>query len=152
MVLLATVNVLYLIGAVILIIFVFFNGLFNAGRFRYTINQKEKSLNEKEIQVVRQEGVIKEKDLFIGKLQSDIQLEAKQLAEVQFTSWKEKELQAHRVVIIEAAIQKAEAMLAEWKIQEGEKIRKDAVKRSMGVNFGKITEHLIPFSTHLEDF
>jgi predicted Holliday junction resolvase-like endonuclease len=67
-------------------------------------------------------------------------------------SWKEKELDAHRKIIFRAALEKAESLLAGWKITEGDKLRSDAVKRSMGVNFGKITEHLIPFSKHLEEF
>jgi predicted Holliday junction resolvase-like endonuclease len=165
MVLLAvtTVNVWFLVGAIALVLIVYFNGLTNQAHLKAILTEKERVLNEKEIHVVKQEGIIKEKDLVaaglikekgltIGKLQSDIQVQAQKIAEGQFTTWKEKELEAHRKVIIQAAIERAQAMLAEWKISEGEKLRKDAVKRSMGVNFGKITEHLIPFSIHLQDF
>ena len=108
--------------------------------------------SQKEIDNLKHEGTIKDKNLIIEKLQTEMKGQAQDLAVKQFDEWKERELDTHRKVIIQAAIEKAQAMLAEWKIEEGDKLRKDAVKRSMGVNFGKITEHLIPFSKHLEDF
>lgn len=42
--------------------------------------------------------------------------------------------------------------MAQWVIDEEDRLRKDAVTRSMGVNLGKITEHLVPFSEHLKNF
>ena len=53
---------------------------------------------------------------------------------------------------MEAALESAQGKLAEWKVIVERDLRRDAVKRSMGVNFGKITEHLIPFSIHLTEF
>ena len=52
----------------------------------------------------------------------------------------------------DAAVQQAKSLFGRWIIDEEDRLRKDAVTRSMGVNLGKITEHLVPFSEHLKDF
>jgi predicted Holliday junction resolvase-like endonuclease len=165
-----TVNVWFLIVALAALLIVFINAQSTAAQLKRTITQretaliqKETALKDKEIEYIKKEGVfrekellssglLKEKDLLIGKIQSDIKVEAHKIAEGHLAIWKQKELESQRTVIMQAALQRAQAILAEWKIEEGDKLRKDAVKRSMGVNFGKITEHLIPFSIHLQEF
>lgn len=95
---------------------------------------------------------IKDKDLQIEKMVANAKETANNLAIRQLEIWKENELEAHRKVIMEAATTRAQSMLAEWKITVEKQLRQDAVTRSMGVNFGKITEHLLPFSKHLIQF
>ena len=47
------------------------------------------------------------------------------------------------------ARREAQVTLVEWKQQEEESIRQDAIKRSQSVIVGKVTEHMVPF---LPDF
>jgi len=112
--------------------------------------QDQKSKNE--LELLKREGILKDKDLQIEKMLADAKAVATELAAKQFEDWKERELQTHRKVIIDAAFEQSKVWLAEWKIAEEKGLRKDAVTRSMGVNFGKITEHLVPFSVHLQNF
>lgn len=74
------------------------------------------------------------------------------MASLIFNQWKESELETHRKVMLEAAEKSAQALLALWKLDSEKGFRQDAITRSMGVNFGKITEHLLPFSKHLTQF
>ena len=103
-------------------------------------------------ELLRFQGVLKDKDLQIEKMLAEAKEVADRIAVKQLEDWKEKELETHRKVIIDAAFEQAKVWLAEWKITEEKGFRKDAVTRSMGVNFGKITEHLVPFSLHLQNF
>jgi predicted Holliday junction resolvase-like endonuclease len=89
---------------------------------------------------------------FLNKLHLEFEKEAENKATTLLDIWKSKELEQHRNIIIKAAADSAQGMLAEWKLEVEKGLRKDAVTRSMGVNFGKITEHLIPFSVHLQEF
>ena len=107
---------------------------------------------DNDLALLKKDGILKDKDLQIEKMLADAKAVAQGLAEKQFEEWKGKELETHRKVIIDAAFEQAKTWLAEWKILEEKNLRKDAVTRSMGVNFGKITEHLIPFSIHLAEF
>jgi len=88
----------------------------------------------------------------IQKIQSEITNQANDLAAIKLEEWKGKELETHRQVIRGSAIEEAKSLLSQWIIEEEKGLRKDAVTRSMGVNFGKITEHLLPFSSHLSEF
>jgi predicted Holliday junction resolvase-like endonuclease len=118
-------------------------------------NNKRKLITQKganDLELLKWEGILKDKNLEIQKMNENAKAIATDLATKQLESWKENELQTHRNVIIEAALKQSKVWLAEWKIAEEKILRKDAVTRSMGVNFGKITEHLIPFSAHLENF
>jgi predicted Holliday junction resolvase-like endonuclease len=116
------------------------------------INQFRKDTAANQLKIVSLEGTVREKDLFIGKIQSDIQLEANNKATLLLTQWKESELENQRKIIFEDAKERAKTLLSMWMMDEEKKLRKDAVIRSMGVNFGKITEHLLPFSHHLAEF
>lgn len=104
------------------------------------------------LEAVRNDGLIREKDLEIQKIKSEITNQANDLATVKLEEWKTKELESHREVMWNAAVDKAKSLLSQWIIEEEKGLRKDAVTRSMGVNFGKITEHLLPFSSHLSEF
>lgn len=109
-------------------------------------------INKNTISSLENEARLNAKSLVIEELKRRTATAAQELATSQFETWKTNELENHRKVIIEAALERAKAVLAAWKIDEEKKLRKDAVSRSMGVNFGKITEHLLPFSVHLSEF
>lgn len=119
------------------------------GRYKGKLQESRHLLDKS---VAEKDAKIKELELTMQTIQANLKGNAQDLAKKWLDEWKEKELEEHRKVIIRAAVEKAESLLAAWKITEGDRLRKDAVKRSMGVNFGKITEHLIPFSKHLEQF
>jgi predicted Holliday junction resolvase-like endonuclease len=105
-----------------------------------------------QVKLVTLEGVIREKDLAISIIKTEINGQAQELATIHFDTWKEKELDAHRKIIFDAASERAKGLLREWILDEEKGLRKDAIVRSMGVNLGKITEHLVPFSDYLKNF
>jgi predicted Holliday junction resolvase-like endonuclease len=102
---------------------------------------------------------INEKDLLVQKMASDtellkaeLQLNVNTLAQAEFEKFRANELEQYQKVLRQAAVETAQKWLAEWKIVEEKKLREDAVKRSMSVNLGKITEHLVPFSEYFKQF
>lgn len=120
--------------------------------FSNSLKKFRREISESKLKISSLEGLTREKDLLISAIRANIKVEAQSLAKVEFEGWKENELDNHRKVIHEAANDRAKSMLSLW-IQDTEKeLRKDAITRSMGVNFGKITEHLLPFSSHLAEF
>lgn len=108
--------------------------------------------NELRDKVKKAETAFTESKLIFDKKEAEYQLNMNVLAREQFEKFKSEELETYRKVIREAAYDDAKGMLRGWIIDEEKSLRKDAVTRSMGVNLGKITEHLVPFSGHLEDF
>ena len=98
------------------------------------------------------EARIKEQELMLQRNDAELNLLANQRATYQFELFKTNELEGYKKIMQEAAHREAQSLYARWIIEEEEKLRKDAVTRSMGVNLGKITEHLVPFSSHLEHF
>ena len=98
------------------------------------------------------ENKIKEQELMLQRNDAELNLLANQRATYQFELFKTNELGGYKKIMQEAAHQEARSLYARWIIDEEERLRKDAVTRSMGVNLGKITEHLVPFSSHLEHF
>ena len=65
---------------------------------------------------------------------------------------KTTELDGYKKRTDELSVEAATNLFHQWIRDEEQKLRKDAVTRSMGVNLGKITEHLVPFSTHFNQF
>jgi predicted Holliday junction resolvase-like endonuclease len=98
------------------------------------------------------ENRIKAQELMLQRNDAELNLIANQRAGYQFELFKNNELEGYKKIMQEAAHQEAMSLYARWIIDEEERLRKDAVTRSMGVNLGKITEHLVPFSSHLEHF
>jgi predicted Holliday junction resolvase-like endonuclease len=98
------------------------------------------------------ENRIKEQELMLQRNDAELNLLANQRASYQFELFKTNELEGYKKIMQEAAHQEAKSLFERWVIDEEERLRKDAVTRSMGVNLGKITEHLVPFSSHLEHF
>ena len=109
-------------------------------------------ISELKIQVTKNEGTIREKDLRISAIESDMKGQAQDYAQKYFTEWKDAELQQHREVIFAAANSNAEADLAQWKVINEKSIREDAKKRSSSILLGQLTEHLLPFSDHFSQF
>lgn len=86
------------------------------------------------------------------KENGDLKSGINNLAKEQFEKFKELELQGYTKLYAEQAVKEARRMLDQWKIIEEERIRRDAINRSMGVNLGKVTEHLLPFSEQFKQF
>lgn len=81
----------------------------------------------------------------IGRLQTEIELRAKQ----QYDNWRTRELEAIRQEQRTIALREAGVELQEWKFQSESYIRSDAIGRSRAVIVGKVTEHITPY---LPDF
>jgi predicted Holliday junction resolvase-like endonuclease len=94
---------------------------------------------------------INELELVVQRDDAKIELLAEQNALARLETWKEKELKIQVEAITKNAFDAARNVLEKWKMDEGKAIREDAVKRSMAVNLGKITEHLIPFSAQFKE-
>lgn len=141
-------GLLFLVSLILLIVLV---GVIPNIINRYKAKVKEEA-NKVVISSLESEAKINAKGAVIEELKKTIAIKSQELATIQFEDWKKNELENHRKVIIEAALERAKSLLSEWKISEEKELRKDAITRSMGVNFGKITEHLIPFSSHLAEF
>ncbi len=108
--------------------------------------------SELDLELVKKDGILKDKDLELEKMLADAKGIAQDFATKQFAEWKEKELETHRKVIIQAALDQAKTMLSRWIIENEERIRKDAANRSVRNVLGKVTEHLIPFSEAFSQF
>jgi predicted Holliday junction resolvase-like endonuclease len=93
-----------------------------------------------------------ERDNEYQKKALEFQTQVNVIARAEFEKFKQTELQAYIKVYADQAIEVSKNLVTKWKIEEEEKIRKDAVTRSLGVNLGKITEHLIPFSEEFKKF
>lgn len=110
------------------------------------------ALNENKSKAHKLELDNVQKDVTIEKIQAETQTIAQQNASALFEEWKKKELLAYMKVIEDSGIEKAQALLNQWKINEEERIRKDAANRSVRNVLGKVTEHLIPFSEAMKQF
>ncbi len=115
-------------------------------------DKRKEKYHKIEMELIMFQGRMKDKDLELEKLQTEMKGQAQDLAQKQFADWKEKELETHRKVIMEVAVERAQGMLAGWKIEEEARIRKDAANRSVRNVLGKVTEHLIPFSEAMNMF
>lgn len=117
-----------------------------------TLSTQKDSYHKLEMQDLANQNRLKEKELVIEKIQTDSKAIAQDLAIKQFDEWKKSELDKYIKIIEDAGIEKAAALLGQWKVQEEERIRKDAANRSVRNVLGKVTEHLIPFSEAMKNF
>lgn len=62
-----------------------------------------------------------------------------------YEAWRAQELAAVRRHYEELTRQQAAVQLQQWRQENEEQIRKDAVEKSRAVIVGKVTEHLVPF-------
>jgi len=63
----------------------------------------------------------------------------------QLRLWRDREIGAIRSEQLEVARREMQLQSQEWKSQQEQTIRQDAIQKSQAVTLGKITEHLIPF-------
>ncbi|MEP7170855.1 MAG: Holliday junction resolvase-like protein, partial [Bacteroidota bacterium] len=105
-----------------------------------------------EMDLIRYQGEMKDKDLVVEKLQTEMKGQAQEQAVKWFDGWKLKELDAYKKIADEYATEAAVVVLQKWKIDEEARIRKDAANRSVRNVLGKVTEHLIPFSEAMNMF
>lgn len=66
-------------------------------------------------------------------------------AREQFVQWRENELQTVQRQYEELARREADTRLAQWKQENTDTIRKEAIEKSRAVTLGKVTEHIVPF-------
>ena len=127
-----------IVGAVIfiLIVIIIISSIVN--HFKRLITERENKINEK--------------DLILQRNDAELNLIVNERALAQFEVFKVNELDGYKKIMQDAAVQEARSLFGRWIIDEEDRLRKDAVTRSMGVNLGKITEHLVPFSEHLKEF
>lgn len=86
-----------------------------------------------------------ELETVLARAQHEALLQAHQ----QFQQWCAHELLASRKEQQDLAVREAQRLLAEWKREQEQQIRQDAIQRSQAVTMGKVTEHLVP---HLPNF
>lgn len=101
---------------------------------------------------MRQESLLKEKDLVIQGITTEMKGKAQDLAIVQFEKWKETELEGYKKKADSTAEFTSKLMLQRWLNENEERIRKDAANRSVRNVMGKVAEHLIPFSDAFSQF
>ncbi len=85
------------------------------------------------------------KDLSFQKIEMDLRNNVNTLALAEFEKFKAVELDGYKKRADEASLDAAVTALQQWKIDNEERIRKDAANRSVRIVMGKVTEHLIPF-------
>lgn len=66
-------------------------------------------------------------------------------AQQQFARWRDRELEAVRAQLRQAAQFEARTALERWQMENEANIRTDAIRRSSAVVSGKVTEHLAPY-------
>lgn len=88
----------------------------------------------------------------IEKLNAETELTGEKIAKLYFETWKQEHLEELHKNLENAATLTAQARLGIWINENEERIRKDAAHRSLKVNLGKVTEHLLPFSEQFKNF
>jgi len=109
-------------------------------------NNFSKEIEDIKAASVEKESIIRERDLLIRALQSEVKERAQDLAINQFNEWKTRELIDERKKMEEAILENSKYMLRSWIMQNEERIRKDAANRSVRNVMGRVTEQLLPFS------
>ena len=66
-------------------------------------------------------------------------------AREQYEVWREKDLDAIRKQYEEIAQKEGVLQFQQWKLENEDVIRKDAIEKSRAVILGKVTEHVVPF-------
>ncbi|PWU00828.1 MAG: Holliday junction resolvase [Bacteroidetes bacterium] len=84
--------------------------------------------------------------------ESELKTQMQSWALGELEKYKNSELLLAKTQLEKNAIEAAITSLDRWKLEQESIIRADAIKRSMTVNLGKITEHLLPFSEEFKEF
>ncbi len=88
---------------------------------------------------------IEELNKELKETQAQIYQIAQKQAQELFQQWTEKHLKELKIQIENALKKEYEVKLEEWKKNTEDKIRKDAISRSINVNLGKLGETFAPF-------
>jgi len=145
----------WLIIIIIVVGFIFLYLLYKAlFSFKLTKENKKNELkiNEFNLLIVKQEGLLREKELIIQGITTEMKGKAQDLAMVQFEQWKKAELDGYKKKADAAAEFTGKLLLQRWISENEERIRKDAANRSVRNVMGKVAEHLIPFSEAFNEF
>jgi predicted Holliday junction resolvase-like endonuclease len=74
-----------------------------------------------------------------------LQSQMNNLAQRQFTAWRDQEIQTVREELHKNVMEQARNAFQQWQMETEANIRADAIKRSSAVVSGKVTEHLMPY-------
>jgi predicted Holliday junction resolvase-like endonuclease len=116
------------------------------------ISRFNKKIDKHKSDAMEQQGRIRELVQTITVMQTETKGQAQTIAAKWFTEWKETEWETYKKKADAAGIEMGKIALREWIIEHEAAIRKDTAKRTIAVNMGKMTEHLIPFSEQFKEF
>ena len=74
-----------------------------------------------------------------------LQTQINNLAQRQYTAWREREVQTIREELHKTIMGQAQNAFQQWQVETEANIRADAIRRSSAVVSGKVTEHLTPY-------
>ena len=74
-----------------------------------------------------------------------LQTQINNLAQRQYTAWREREVQTIRDELHKTIMEQARNAFQQWQADTEANIRADAIRRSSAVVSGKVTEHLTPY-------
>jgi len=111
-----------------------------------------KALYQRQTEKAKFELKLSQQFLAYEQSNNDLKLTINTLAQQQFERFKATELNSYQQRMEAASLEAAKVMLERWKIENEERIRKDAANRSVRSVMGKVTEHLIPFSEAFSQF
>jgi predicted Holliday junction resolvase-like endonuclease len=74
-----------------------------------------------------------------------LQAQINNLAQRQYTAWREREVQTIREELHKTIMEQARNAFQQWQADTEANIRADAIRRSSAVVSGKVTEHLTPY-------
>jgi predicted Holliday junction resolvase-like endonuclease len=74
-----------------------------------------------------------------------LQAQINNLAQRQYTAWREREVQTIRDELHKTIMEQARNAFQQWQADTEANIRADAIRRSSAVVSGKVTEHLTPY-------
>lgn len=117
-----------------------------------TISERKNKAHKLELDNMRKDGIINETNTKLEKVIAEMKGHAQDQAQVYFEEWRKSELNKYIKIIEESSKESALALLSQWKIENEDRIRKDAANRSVRNVLGKVTEHLIPFSEAMKQF
>jgi predicted Holliday junction resolvase-like endonuclease len=96
---------------------------------------------------MKERNKVAQQELESKKKEAELKVEFQQWAIGELEKFKQAEILRIRKDAEEQALNAANIVLQEWKNENEASIRQDAINRSYSVNLGKITEHLVPFSS-----
>jgi predicted Holliday junction resolvase-like endonuclease len=102
--------------------------------------------------VLEKDGMIETLRTALAQVESQVKGNAQDLAVKWFEGWKLKEWEEYKKKADEAGTELGKLLARKWIMENEETIRKDTAKRTIAVNMGRMTEHLVPFSEEFKEF